>query len=207
MPHARPIPRLIAITPPAFAQSPAVRAAASSAIAAGLPALMLRDKSSIPDAELADLLGWLGPLARGSNCLFMVNRRLELARRLHADGIHLGVGGPSLAEARSALGGGALLGWSAHSVPEALAAFDQGADYVTLSPVFVSPHKGAPLGLEPLRELTRATRKPVIALGGIDPGNVPAALAAGAHGVAVIRAIFDRPAAAAVRELTAMLTS
>lgn len=190
------IPRLIAITPPDFVRSPRYRSAAASAISAGLPAIMLRDKSTIPDEDLAQLLGWLRPLTLEHKCLLIVNRRLELARRIHADGIHLGVGGPSISDVYSVLDDRVLVGWSAHSFGEALKAFEQRADYVTLSPIFETPNKGEPIGLDPLRTLTIQGR-PVIALGGITPDRVPSVIEAGAHGVAVIRAIFDHPDPAA----------
>lgn len=203
--HAFRIPRLIAITPSKVVTCNPFRAAVSAALAAGLPAIMLRDKSEIQDADLAGRVAWLRPLTLEHNCLLIVNRRLELARLIDADGIHLGKDGASIADARS-LSDRVFVGWSAHSVSEALRAFKEGADYVTLSPIYASPHKGAPLGLQPLLELTSMTNKPVIGLGGITPENSGEVIAAGAQGVAVIRAIFDqRDPAAAVRAFLKMV--
>jgi thiamine-phosphate diphosphorylase len=110
-----------------------------------------------------------------------------------------------LAEARRALGHDAIAGYSAHGVEEALDAFARGFHCVTLSPVFSTPKafgSPTPLGLEPLRELCRRARgAPVVALGGIEPGNAPDVMAQGAAGVAMIRGVFDGDPAANVRRL------
>ena len=84
------------------------------------------------------------------------------------------------------------IGRSVHSVAEARAAQVLGADYLLAGPVYhTATHPdAAPLGLEPLREITRLG-VPVIAIGGVTPERVPALAEAGVHGVAAIRAIWD----------------
>ncbi len=102
-----------------------------------------------------------------------------------AAGVHLPVGA-SAREARRILGDAALIGCSAHNESEILGAAAAGADYVTLSPIFVSASKpgyGPALGLG---ALGRASPCPVLALGGIDPANAAGCVAAGATGVAVM---------------------
>lgn len=191
------IPRLIAITPSGFFSRHDCQSVATQALEGGLPAIMLREKSAVSDAELFESCKWLRPLTTACGAQLIVNRRIGLARLLDADGIHLGVNGPSIAEARAALGEGAVIGWSAHSVREALDAFANGADYVTFSPIYETPNKGRPLGLEPLRELTRKTQSPVIALGGIGPERIEKVMQAGAYGIAAIRSVFGHPDPAA----------
>lgn len=206
--HQTHIPRFIAITPPEFLMENNAGRIVEQALDAGLPAIMLRDKSPLPDSELIKLSRWLRPITRARGALLIVNRRPELARAIEADGIHLGANGPSIAEARSVLGERGIVGWSAHSPAEAMHAFDSGCDYVTLSPIFASPKKGRPLGLEPLRDLTRQTGRPVIALGGIAPENAREVLNAGAHGLAAIRGILDQPnPAPAVKLFVGLLVS
>jgi thiamine-phosphate diphosphorylase len=87
-----------------------------------------------------------------------------------------------------------------HSVAEAVAAAEAGADWIVFGPVYDTPSKrlyGPPQGLGLLAEVARAVPIPVIAVGGITPERVDAVRKAGAHGVAVISAILAAPSPAA----------
>jgi len=124
---------------------------------------------------------------------FFVNDRFDLALAADADGVHLGQEDfpPSRipAAARSRL----LVGRSAHSLEQALAALEESVDYIAFGPVFATATKqasGDPRGVEQLAEVVRAVRpKPVIAIGGIDLGNVVQVAEAGVAGAAVISAV------------------
>lgn len=117
----------------------------------------------------------------------IVNDRLDIASAIGARGVHLGRTSVSVADARSFVGQG-IVTCSAHSVVEAVAREAEGADAVILSPIFASPGKPPPLGLEELARAREAlSRAALIALGGIDPSRAREALAAGAHGVAAMR--------------------
>jgi thiamine-phosphate pyrophosphorylase len=125
---------------------------------------------------------------------FVVNDDVEAALRLRADGVHLGRGD---AGAERALESGLLLGLSAASVEEALAAEAAGASYVGAGPVWATPSKpdaGEPLGLEGLAGVCAAVAAPVVAIGGVDASNAADCIRAGAAGVAVIRAARDAAA-------------
>ncbi len=133
--------------------------------------------------------------AARSDLLISVNADVGLARNIGA-GLHLGVRGPSVADARGELGGDRLIGYSAHDLNEALRAAEEGADYVTFSPIYPTPskpdHPGE--GLDALSEVcARLTGTPVIALGGITPDRVQRCLEAGAYGVAVLSGILAAP--------------
>jgi thiamine-phosphate pyrophosphorylase len=122
--------------------------------------------------------------------------------------VHLPAG-KNIEAARRALGPGALLGASCHSLEEATAAAAAGAGYVTLSPVFESASKpgyGPALGAAGLGAMAARLRIPVVALGGIAAGNAGACLQAGAAGIAVMGAVMAAadPGTAA-RELLAVL--
>ena len=134
-------------------------------------------------------------LCRDSGVTFVVNDDVEAAIELEADGVHLGREDEGAERARSA---GLLLGLSAQSLGEAVAAAAQRPDYLGVGPVWATPTKpDAPmLGLEGLRAACAAVAVPVIAIGGIDAANAAECLAAGATGVAVVR---GSSAAAAVR--------
>lgn len=176
-------------------------AAAREALAGGLPALMLREKD-LPEEQLFPIAEELRVETRRAGALLIINRRLALAGAVEADGIHLGADGPTIGEARRRLGPGVLVGYSAHGVEEALRAFEGGSDYVLLSPIFPTPSKTGimpAIGLDPLRRLAARAPGPVLALGGVGPGHLQAIAAAGASGIAVVRAVF---AARSPREST-----
>lgn len=97
-----------------------------------------------------------------------------------------------------------LCGRSCHTVDDVIAASEAGYDYVTLSPIATVPGKGEPLGVDGFARMIRDIRAagaavPILALGGVTPDLAPALRQAGAHGVAVIRAISraDDPGAVA----------
>lgn len=182
-------------------------AARAEAALRGLPpgtvALHLREKD-LGGRALLLLARALGEVCRATGQRFVVNDRLDVALACGADGVHLPSAGVPPADARRLLGPGALVGVSCHSEAEVRRAREGGASYATFGPVHDTPSKrafGAPVGLEALRAAARLGL-PLIALGGIDARRAPEARAAGAHGVAAIRAWLEGPdPAAAVRAL------
>jgi thiamine-phosphate pyrophosphorylase len=125
---------------------------------------------------------------------FVVNDDVEAALALGADGVHLGRGDPG---AERALEQGLMLGTSASSVDEARAGERLGAAYIGAGPVWATPSKpdaDPPIGLDGLRDICAAVSIPVVAIGGIDATNAGECVAAGAAGVAVVRAAADAEA-------------
>jgi thiamine-phosphate pyrophosphorylase len=123
----------------------------------------------------------------------IINDRVDIALAVDADGAHLGGESIPARAARKVLGREKLLGVSCHDRAGALAAQDDGADFITFGPVYYTPSKaryGEPVGIAALRETAEVLRIPVFALGGIKPGNVREVIAAGAHGIALISAII-----------------
>lgn len=166
--------------------------AVASAVAGGLPALMLREKD-LPEEDYLNVAREIRGLTARAGCRLILNRRPEIARAVGADGVHLGIDGPTLGDVRSRLGPYMLLGYSAHDTNEALAAFDQGADYVIFSPIYETPGKRGilqPVGLQALERLVGLAPGPVIALGGISAANLSDVAATGAAGFAAVRAVF-----------------
>ncbi|WP_287155510.1 thiamine phosphate synthase [Candidatus Solincola tengchongensis] len=177
-----------------------------AALAGGADAVQLRDKE-VGGAELYRLALEALELVRGSGGgrLFLVNDRVDVALAAGADGVHLGQEDLPASAARRILGAGAVLGVSASSVEEALAAEREGADYLGVGPVFPTPSKpdaGGPLGLEGLRAIRNAVGLPLVAIGGINEDNLEEVFAAGADGIAVISAVTSaRDMEEAVRRL------
>ena len=133
------------------------------------------------------------------SALFIVNDDPDLAIDVGSDGVHVGQDDVSVEAARSALGPDAIIGLSTHSKDQIAAA--RGVDYISVGPVWETPTKqGRPaVGLELVRHAAEQTGPPFYAVGGIDPGNAARVVEAGAHRLAVVRAIRDAedPAATA----------
>jgi thiamine-phosphate pyrophosphorylase len=170
----------------------------------GRIAVQLRAKH-LPHAELRGLAQSLRALTAEHGVLLLIGSAdIELAVEVTADGVQLPERGPSVASARAVLGSSPLLGASRHDLEGVRAAGSDGASFVTLSPVFSVPQKGEPLGVERFAAIAGASSVPVLALGGIGAASTSELVRRGAHGVAVIRELFDAPHPAdALRELLA----
>lgn len=133
----------------------------------------------------------------------IVNDRLDIALAAGADGVHLGLDDLPVAGARRVAPEGFLIGGTCRNLEQACAARAAGADYVGVGPVFSSTTKPGlpePLGPDALTAISRIL--PVIAIAGITAERIPAVMATGAHGVAVVAAISRAPdPAQAAREL------
>jgi thiamine-phosphate pyrophosphorylase len=174
------------------------------ALDAGLPAVQLREKD-LPGRPLLMLAEQLRRATAERHAFLFVNDRLDVARAVGADGVHLGEQSFPVEVARAILPT-ALIGASVHAVAGAAAS---AADFVFFGPVFATPSKvafGVPQGEERLAAAVRGARTPVLAIGGVDAARLDAVRAAGAHGVAVIRAILaaEDPGAATGALLSAL---
>jgi len=121
----------------------------------------------------------------------IINDRVDLAKEIDANGVHLGQEDADIEKARHELAG-KIIGLSATSLDEALEAQAKGADYIGAGPVFETPSKddaAPPFGLKTLAEIKRHVSVPIIAIGGITKENMASVLEAGADAVAVISAI------------------
>lgn len=171
------------------------------AAGAGIPLLQVREKG-LDDRALYDLVRETVAAVAGIGATVLVNSRFDISLAAGAGGVHLPESGLPPEVVRRHVPPGFLVGASAHSLGTALAADRGGADFIVFGPVFDTPAKrpyGPPQGVERLAEVCREVGRPVLAVGGIDEQRVEEVLAAGAAGVAVIRAIYAAadPAAAA----------
>lgn len=140
-------------------------------------------------------------LCRSYGALFIINDYVDLAARLGADGVHVGLEDMPVAEARRRLGHDRLVGGTANTFADVLRHASEGADYVGCGPFrFTTTKKRlAPvLGAEGYRTLSRQMREaglhlPLIAVGGITADDIPSLLEAGADGVALSGAILRAP--------------
>ena len=121
-----------------------------------------------------------------------INDRVDLALAVDADGVHRGQEDMPSETARDLLGSDRLLGRSTHSIDQVHQAQQEPIDYLGFGPIHsttVKPER-TPLGLELLAKATAMSQRPVFAIGGITPANLPALLTAGGQRAAVIGAIM-----------------
>jgi thiamine-phosphate pyrophosphorylase len=168
-------------------------------VAAGLPAVQLREKD-LPALEVLDLARKLRDVTRPRGARLIVNERVDVALAAGADGVQRTETSLAIADLRAIAAGRLKVGASVHALDQARDAEAAGADWIVFGPVYDTPSKrayGPPQGLAKLAAVVKAVRTPVIAIGGITPARVADVRATGASGIAVISAILAAPSPAA----------
>jgi thiamine-phosphate pyrophosphorylase len=164
-------------------------------VARGVRMLQLREKG-LSDRELLAAAAEILAVTRGTDTLFVMNDRADLAALSGADVLHLGQGDISLKDARRIVGDRMMIGLSTHSPGQAHDAIAQGADYIGFGPVWPTPTKAVPdpeVGTEQLAGVVGFSPVPVVAIGGIFPENLDSVLAAGARNVCLVRHLMESP--------------
>ena len=165
---------------------------AEAAIRGGADVVQLREKTA-SSRRLYDIALQLRRLTRETEVPFVVNDRLDVALAADADGVHIGREDLPASVVRRILGPGKILGVSAESVEEAVAAEMDGADYLGVGPVFeargTKADAGEPLGLDLIARIRRDCRLPIVAIGGINAENARLVRDAGANAAAVVSAV------------------
>lgn len=164
---------------------------------AGCRFVQIREKSG-SSREIFDAVADSVSIADALGMKIILNDRVDIAIASCAHGIHLGQDDLPATEARKLLGNDAIIGYSTHSVEQAIAATKLPIDYVAIGPIFTTTTKENPdpvVGLGGLRRVRDAIGDfPLVAIGGIDLTKVSDVLAAGANSVAIISDLF-RPGA------------
>jgi thiamine-phosphate pyrophosphorylase len=166
-------------------------AAAEAALRGGAAVLQYRDKTTDADRRTAEATA-LAELCRRHGVPFIVNDDVELAAACGAAGVHLGEGDVSVAQARAYLGTDAIIGVSCYaSIERARAAATAGATYLAFGAFFPSPTKpnAARANIELLHD-ARPLGLPLVAIGGITPGDARLLVDAGADFVAAVSGVF-----------------
>lgn len=135
----------------------------------------------------------LRKLTNEFRAVFVINDYADIALAVNADGVHLGQSDLPLKEARKILGTEKMIGVSTHSIDEAIEAEAGGADYIGFGPIFHTATKdaGKPKGVAALREIKKLIKIPVVAIGGINIGNLRSVIDSGADAVAVSSGIIQ----------------
>ena len=161
------------------------------ALDGGATCIQLREKQLDEENFLKEAIE-IQKLCKEYHVPFIVNDNVEIAKTMHADGIHVGQSDMEALDVRKALGNDVILGVSAQTVEQAKKAEAHGADYLGVGAVFPTGSKddADDVSHETLKAICEAVSIPVIAIGGITQDNVKELAGSGIVGIAVISAIF-----------------
>ncbi|MFN3870756.1 MAG: thiamine phosphate synthase [Aquificaceae bacterium] len=183
------LPRLYAITN--SKRYPDLLERLLRALEKGIRMVQLREKE-ISGLEYYKLALKVREITKEYKALLFINERVDIALAVSAEGVHLPQKGfpPSVVKK---IAPNLLIGYSAHSLEDALYAQKEGADFITLSPIFKtkSHPEAQPIGLEKLREVAQRVSIPVYALGGITWDKIKLCYKNGAYGIAGIGLFFE----------------
>jgi thiamine-phosphate pyrophosphorylase len=190
-----PLPRLYAILDAScFSDSQTLFSTAEELLMGGVTLMQYRNKSG----DAREMLERARELKRriGDRAKLIMNDRADLCLAAGFDGVHVGQEDLSPEGARKVIGEGLRLGVSTHNRGQVKEANETSADYVAIGPVFSTASKANPdtvVGLEGVRQARALTRKPLVAIGGINRANCRSVIEAGADSVAVISDLMREP--------------
>jgi thiamine-phosphate pyrophosphorylase len=176
------------------------------ALAAGCRWVSVREKD-LPEDEQIALVRTLLPMTRRHGARLTLHGDPALAKICGADGVHLAAGSDPVA-VRALLGPSKLIGVSIHTMTEAEAIDPAAVDYAVAGPAFETPSKpgyGPEIGRKGLSEIARASRVPVLAIGGLNAARTAEVMAAGPVGIAVMGGVMR--AAHPGQEMRALLAT
>jgi thiamine-phosphate diphosphorylase len=185
------LPPLYAVLDPEQIRKHSTEQALREMLRAGIKLVQLRAKAMTP-REFLELAHSVRELTRAHACRLIVNDRVDVALACDADGVHLGQDDLPLQAARKLLPTG-IIGISTHDRVQAKEAESGGADYIGFGPMFGTTTKAtgySPRGVTMLREIRGAVAIPIVAIGGINEGNVSEIWGAGADSAAIISDIL-----------------
>jgi len=162
----------------------------------GAAFVQLREKSS-SSIEFFNVAKECLDISRANGIKLIINDRVDIALALGADGVHLGQDDLPPDEARKILGNDTIVGYSTHSLEQAITACRLPVDYIAIGPIFATKTKldhDEPVGLKGIEIVRRAIGDvPLVAIGGIGIDDIPEVLAAGADSAALISSLIAGP--------------
>ena len=182
---------LYAVTDRAWLRGRSLADCVKQAIAGGATFVQLREKDA-PREDIVELGRELCGICRAAGVPFVVDDEVEIAREIGADGVHVGQDDMACENARALLGPDAIVGVSAQTVEQALAAQAAGADYLGVGALIPTPTKpeAVDVTFDELREICDAVDIPVVGIGGLNVHTIPQLGSSNADGAAVVSAIF-----------------
>lgn len=186
--------RLYLVTDNQWLDGRTLHACVAEAIVGGASFVQLRDKGA-STIQLVRQARMLAPVCRVANVPLVIDDDVEAAKTAGVDGVHVGQSDAACAYARRELGPNAIVGVSVQTVEQALSAEADGASYLGVGAMFATATKtdAELVSLETLRRICEAVSIPVVAIGGLNAGNVADLAGSGVDGIAVVSAILAAP--------------
>lgn len=183
---------LYAVTDRAWTGKESLYTQVEKALKGGVTCVQLREKDLDEEAFLQEAIR-IKKLCQRYHVPLVINDNVRVAMACHADGIHVGQEDMEAKEVRRRIGESMILGVSVHNVEEAERAVACGADYLGVGAVFstTTKTKVSRMPMETLQSICRAVEVPVVAIGGINQGNMMELAGSGVDGVALVSAIFS----------------
>jgi len=200
--------RLYAILDIGYVKPARALAVADELLRGGVDIIQLRGKNQSL-AELAKLAEELHCLTSKAGVPLIINDHAEIARDLAIEGLHLGQDDLTIAAAREVVRRDCAIGKSTHSLAQAIAAIEEGADYIGFGPLFATPTKPdyQPIGLGDIGRVHEVVRRPIFCIGGIKLNNLSQVMAAGARRVVIVSGLLQAAdIAAAARQAKTLLS-
>ncbi len=182
---------LYAVTDRHWLEGRTLKEVVKESLDGGVTFVQLREKT-LEDEKFLEEARELKELCKKYNVPFVINDNVDIAIAMDADGVHVGQSDMEAGDVRAKLGPDKIIGVSAENVEQAVLAEKRGADYLGVGAVFPTGSKddAADVSYETLKAICEAVSIPVIAIGGINEGNVSKLAGSGIVGVAVISAIY-----------------
>jgi thiamine-phosphate pyrophosphorylase len=182
---------LYAVTDSSWVGNRTLAEQVEEAILGGATMIQIREKN-LPIDEFIQLGKEIKKVTDKYNVPLIINDEVEVAIAINAAGVHVGQSDMNAGDVRAKVGENMILGVSAQTVEQALLAEKQGADYLGVGAVFTTTSKSDAdsVSFDTLKEICNRVNIPVVAIGGINNGNVSRLEGSGIAGVAVISAIF-----------------
>ncbi len=172
------------------------------AVKGGVTIVQLREKE-LPTGEFIALARRMQTMLKKYSIPLIINDRIDVALAIDADGVHIGQGDMSYADARRLLGSEKIIGLSVETHDEVLTTNNLDVDYIGISPIFASTTKTdtlTPFGIDGCTKAVNESRHRSVAIGGINSSNLEECFSTGIEGVALVSAIIaaDNPYGAAL---------
>lgn len=183
--------RLYAVTDRAWTKEKTLLEQVEDAIKGGATCIQLREKELNEESFLQEALE-MRELCSKYHVPFIINDNVDIAIKCQADGIHVGQKDMEAGHVRELVGEHMIIGVSAQTVKQAKRAQESGADYLGVGAIFNTSTKldAADVSMDTLKEICEVVSIPVVAIGGINKGNIMQLSGSGVDGIAVVSAIF-----------------
>lgn len=183
---------LYAVTDRSWLKGKTLYEQVEQAILGGATFIQLREKELVEESFLSEAIE-IQKLCKKYKIPFVINDNVNIARKMNADGVHVGQSDMQAGNVREILGRDKILGVSVQTIEQAILAEKEGADYLGVGAVFPTGSKADAddVSFETLKEICDEVSIPVVAIGGIGKHNVSKLEGSGISGIAVISAIFS----------------